>query len=139
MDIPITNKMRERIKAGLAFFYTTQDGHEWYIDATLNFPFRQIDFQDAMYDAFDGRVFEAGYPSLSVCQLALEENCTQWRGEGWYFIGNKTDEGADVEAYRIASTDELKEHVVIARGRFDVYGEPCIVRYAGDGDMPMLS
>lgn len=132
MTIPITKKMRERMAAGLSFLYTTRDGHEWYIDSTLNFPFRQIDFQDAMYDAFDGREFEPGFPSLSVCQFALEEGCPQWRGEGWYRIGN----GDDVETVRINSTDELKERVAIVRGRHDVYGTGWIVDYLGNGPAP---
>ena len=133
MTIPLTNKMRERMAAGLSFFYTTRDGHEWYIDAPLNIPFRQIDLSECMYDAFDGRDFEPGFPSLSVCQFALEEGCPQWRGEGWYWIGN----GSDVEAVRIGSTDELKERVAVVRGRFDVYGTGWMVDFAGDGTEPL--
>ena len=70
-----TPQMRERMEAGLSFLYTTRDGHRWYIDATLNMPYRQVDFAQAMYDAFslDGLGFFPLYPSLSICQQALEE------------------------------------------------------------------
>jgi len=130
---PINKTMRTRMEAGLSFLYTTRDGHEWFIDATLNFPFRQIDLSEAMYDAFDGRDFEPGFPSLAVCQFALEEGCPQWRGEGWYLIGN----GDDIEAVRINTTDELKEKVAIVRGRHDVYDTGWTADYAGNGSKPV--
>ena len=123
--IRLNDTMRERMAAGLSFVYTTQGGHEWYIDATLNFPFRQADFAECMYDAFDGRDFEPSFPSLSVCQFALEENCPQWRGEGTYAIGN----GDTVKEYAISSIEELKEKVAVVRGRYDVYGEPWTVDF----------
>ena len=129
----VTDAMRERMSAGLSFLYTTRDGHEWYIDACLNFPFRQIDLSECMYDAFDGREFEPAFPSLSVCQFALEEGCPQWRGEGWYEIGN----GDEIARYLIESTDELKEKVAAVRGRFDVYGEPWVCDYIDSGELPL--
>lgn len=90
----MNDAVRERMAAGLSFMYTTQSGQRWYIDACLNFPFRQIDLVECKYDAFslDGLGFEPGFPSLSVCQFALEEGCPQWRGEGWYRIGNEGSE-----------------------------------------------
>ena len=131
----MNDKMRERMAAGLSFLYTTRDGREWYIDAQLSFPFRQIDLAECGYDAMslDGRDLEFGFPSLSVCQMALEENCPQWRGEGWYWIGN----GEDVEPIWFDSIDELRERVVAIRGRFDVYGETWTVEYRGDGAEPL--
>lgn len=125
--------IRERMNAGLAFIYTTRDGHKWYIDACLNFPFRQIDLSECMYDAFDGHDFEPGYPSLSVCQYALEEGCPPWRGVGWYSIGN----GDDVSDCWIEDIGELKEKVADVRVRFDVYGEPWVADYMGDGAVPI--
>ena len=126
--IRVTDKMRERMDAGLSFMYTARDGHVWYIDSTLNFPFRQADFAESMYDAYDGSNFECGFPSLSMCQLAIEEGCPQWRGEGWYVIGN----GDDVYPVRIGSIGELRERVSVVRDNYEKMGASWTVDYIGD-------
>ena len=112
--------------AGLSFLYTTRDGHEWYIDATLNFPFRQIDLSECMYRAFDGHSFEPCYPSLSVCQFALEEGCPEWRGEGWYWLGY---DGEPEHAEWVGDIEDLKRKVSVLRESGRYY----LANYGGDG------
>ena len=124
----ITDKMRERMDAGLSFVYTTRSGHVWYIDSTLEFPFRQIDFNECMYDAWDGTNFEHGFPNLSTCQFALEEGCPQWRGEGWYDIGN----GDDVRRTEVCDVSQLRELVSVARENFELHGDPWTCDFIGD-------
>ena len=124
----ITDKMRERMDAGLSFVYTTRDGHVWYIDSTLNFPFRQIDFNDCMYDAWDGTNFESGFPDLSTCQFALEEGCPQWRGAGWYRIGN----GEDVYPVEVNDIGQLRERVAVVRDNFERIGVSWTCDYIGE-------
>ena len=138
--IEVNDTMRERMAAGLSFLYTTRDGHEWYIDSTLRFPFRQVDFAECMYDAYDGHDFEAGFPDLSTCQYALEEGCPQWRGRGWYRIGNIPNDGADVEPPRadwIGSIVNLKLRVAYIRAIWDAEGVPWVVDYCGSGSEPL--
>lgn len=126
--LEINDTMRERMAAGLSFLYTTRSGHVWYIDATLNFPFRQADFAECMYDAWDGSNFELGFPDLSTCQYALEEGCPQWRGEGWYLMG-----GIPPTPCWYDNVDNLRDDVASLAGR----GEPYMASYGGNGDMPI--
>ena len=127
--IELNDTMRERMAAGLSFLYTTRDGHVWYIDATLNFPFRQADFAECMYDAYDGTYFQLHYPSLSMCQYALEEGCPEWRGEGWYWMG-----GVPPTPTWYRELDNLRQDVALLHERFAKYGEPYMANYGGDGD-----
>lgn len=131
--IELNDTMRERMAAGLSFLYTTRSGHVWYIDATLNFPFRQADFAECMYDAFDGSNFEPGFPDLSTCQYALEEGCPQWRGEGWYWVGNGD---YDVDARWYGDIGALRDVVAAARTAWESGGSPWFADYGGNGREP---
>ena len=137
----ITDKMQERMAAGLSFLYTTRSGHVWYIDSTLEFPFRQVDFAESMYDAFDGTNIELTYPDLSTCQFALEEGCPTWRGAGWYWIGN-VEHGQDpyecVELVWIDSVDDLRERAAVVKDVYERFGTAWMVLYAGDGSEPAV-
>ena len=129
--------MEDRMRAGLAFVYTTRSGRRWYIDAALNLPCRQCDFAEAMYDAFslDGLGLFVSYPSLSICQLALEEECPDWRGEGWYVLGPETEP----ETHEwIGSLEELKERVSVLEKQFKETGIGFFAEYAGSGSEPYI-
>ena len=121
-----TPQMRERMKAGLSFLYTTRDGHRWYIDATLNMPCRQVDFAEAMYDAFslDGLGFFPLYPSLSICQQALEEGCES--------------AGETVNAKWISSIEELKPKVAALQEGWQNEQKAFYANYGGNGPKPMV-
>ena len=136
-----TPKMRERMEAGLSFLYTTQDGHRWYIDATLNMPCRQVDFAEAMYDAFslDGLGFFPLYPSLSICQQALEEGCPDWHGEGWYWLGHDDERAAEtVKAEWISSIEELKPKVAALQEGWQNVQKAFYANYGGNGPKPVV-
>ena len=130
--IRFTDKMRERMAAGVSWLYTTRDGHEWYIDSTLRFPFRQVDFAECMYDAWDGSDFEPHFPSLSMCQLALEEGCPQWRGVGWYWLGANPP-----EAVWIDDIAELRARMAELDERVKLDGTPYFASYGGDSKEPV--
>lgn len=78
----ITDEMRSRLSAGVAWYYVARDGRQWYIDSTLDES--DTDFSDAMYDVWDGKRPYLGFPTLSIAQEAIETGSMYWRGEGWY-------------------------------------------------------
>ena len=133
----INETMRERMKAGLSFVYTTRDGLRWYIDATLPLSHRQIDFAEAMYDAFslDGRGFYPSYPSLSVCQYALEERCPEWHGVGWYWLHFEDE---DSNAEWVDEIDVLKDKVAKLEEGWKKEGRGFLANWAGDGSIPVI-
>lgn len=132
IEFAFTPEVRKRMEAGLSFLYTTCDGHRWYIDATLSMPYRQVDFAEAMYDAFslDGLGFFPSYPSLSVCQFALEEGCPDWHGEGWYWL---YAEGESEHAEWIDSIEELKDRVAALEKGWKNEHRAFFANYAGNG------
>ena len=134
--LQITEQMKERMAAGLSFLYTTRSGHVWYIDSTLRFPFRQVDFAESLYDAYDGTNFEPSYPDLATCQFALEEGCPEWRGVGWYWIGNDAEDVPPDERFPaiwIDSIDDLKERVAVVKENFEKHGLAWMANYGGNG------
>ena len=74
MGIIITPQIRERLEAGLDFIYTARNSCEWLI----------TDMENGTFAATDGEALQLGYPSLSICQEAIETNSIYWKGEGWY-------------------------------------------------------
>ena len=114
--------------AGVSWLYTTRDGHGWYIDSSLPIEHRQVDFAEAVYCAWDGSCFEPHFPSLAMCQYALEEGCPQWRGIGWYWIG-----GNPPERMWIDDVDELRARVAELQLRLERSGKPYFACYGGDG------
>lgn len=127
------DKARERIAAGLAFLYTTKDGDRWYIDTALNLPYRQIDLAEATCDALslDGLGFYPHYPSLSICQFALEEGCPEWHGEGWYWLYT---EGDPEHAEWVDDIGKLREKVAA----LDATGKAVAANYGGDGSEAVI-
>lgn len=126
--LEVTAKMRERMAAGVSWLYTTRDGHEWYIDSSLPIAHRQVDFAEAVYCAWDGSDFEPHFPSLSMCQYALEDGCPQWRGIGWYWLGYIPPDSVWIDDIAV-----LKAWVEVLDERVKLDGKPYFANYGGDG------
>ena len=124
----VTDKMRRRMEYGVSWLYTTSDGHVWYIDSMLPIPCREADFAEAVYAAWDGHDFEPHFPSLSMCQYALEDGCPQWRGAGWYWLGSNPPDTVWID-----DVAELRSRVSVLQERAERSGEPYFASYGGDG------
>ena len=126
----VTDKMRERIDAGVAWVYKTRDGHVWHIDSMLPIPCRNIDFSETSYCAYDGTNFYAQYPSLSMCQFALEEGCPEWHGVGWYEFFPPQGSGLENEVLWFDFIEGLKDEL---SSRRRMHGEGYSALHGGSG------
>ena len=73
MAIELTAKMEAAVEDGTAILYRSLDGNEWFLSES-----------ESGWVANDGTVIQFGYPTLSICQEAIETGSIYWKGQGWY-------------------------------------------------------